>query len=96
MNDRIFGDVYKKGEHGFRIIRKVKLYARVKINLPKGKTKIIWAEKRIAGDYVVFERVDKKGNRLNKRHIFIATEMDVVWEKQAIMSKKYALLEVVK
>ena len=75
---------------------KIKVYVRVKLNLPEGETKIIWAEKRVAGDYVVFERVDKEGNRLNTRHIFIAAEMDVIWEKPARMNNKYALLEVVK
>ncbi len=90
--NRIFGDVYEKGKSGISIIQ----YVRVKLRLPEGETKIIWAEKRTAGDYVVFERVDKEGNRLNKRHIFIAAEMDIVWEKPAEMSNKYALLEVIK
>lgn len=90
--NRIFGDVYEKGKSGIRIIR----YVRVKVKLPEGKTRIFWAEKRTAGDYIVFERIDKEGNRLNKRHIFIAAELDVVWEKTARMNNKYALLEVVK
>jgi len=71
-------------------------YVRAKISIDGGKTVIAWFSKIERAGLLWFTKLDKYGEMhiRNKIYVYILTAEDVIWEKKAIMSKKYAELEI--
>jgi hypothetical protein len=78
-------------------------YVRVRFQTPNGK-RTVWAVKLGPNRYVVSDKhgdtatpagVDASGAFIERKEIIFSSAQDVVWEKPARMSLKYAELEVV-
>jgi len=66
-------------------------YCKLTFQTSAGTRRTVWAKKHGA---MVYERVNKYGERFNKRELILVVPSDIISYRVAIISEKYATLEI--